>query len=1526
MSRSPNDGQRPGRIGLYEPEFEHDACGVGMICRLDGMPTHEIVRQGIEILQNLSHRGACGCDERTGDGAGIMLQLPDRFLRRVAPAVQTLPPVGAYAVGNVFLPQDAAARAAARAMLDTALAERGLQPLGWREVPVREEVLGHVARDARPAIEQVFAGAGAAADRDEFERRLYVARKQFEGHVRASDLPERHRIHVCSLSSRTLVYKGLILADQMAAFYPDLDDAELTSALAIVHQRYSTNTFPSWDLAQPFRYLCHNGEINTLRGNIHWMAAREAAMRSPLFGDDLARLRPICTPGASDTATLDNVVELLVHTGRTLPHALMMLIPEAWEHHEEMDEDRRAFYEYHAALMEPWDGPASIVFSNGDLVGAVLDRNGLRPSRYTLTRDGLVVLASEVGVLDVPPAMVERQGRLEAGRIFLVDLVRHRLIDDEDIKQAAIRRRPWRTWIRRHQLRPADLPPGSPPPPESAPFTARLREFGYSREDLDILVGPMAERGEEPVGSMGTDIPIAILSERPRLMYDYFHQLFAQVTNPPLDAIREKLVTSLTVYLGAQGNLFEEEESAARQVRLDHPVLDADEMNRLRALDAPGLAAEVIFTRWTPRGGGEGLEAALAALGEAAERAVRERGRTLLILSDRPSCPETAPLPMLLALGAVHHHLIRRGVRTRCGIVVESGEPREVHHFATLFGYGASAIHPYLALDLVDWLVEHGRIQGPPAEARARYLHAATNGVLKTMSKMGISTLRSYCGAQQFEAVGLHESVVERCFTGTPSRIGGATFAEIAEEIARRHTRAWAPPPLADPAPDGSPTELDPGGIYKWRRDGEAHLLQPLAIARLQQAVRQGDAAAFDEFRRLVDDQNRRLLTLRGLLRFREDPSRAVPLEEVEPWTEIARRFKSGAMSYGSISREAHETLAIAMNRMGGRSNSGEGGEDPDRFHPLPNGDSRCSAIKQIASARFGVTIEYLVNARELQIKIAQGAKPGEGGQLPAEKVYPWIAKVRHSTPWVQLISPPPHHDIYSIEDLAQLIHDLRCVNPRARITVKLVSEIGVGTVAAGVAKGKADVVLISGYDGGTGASPESSLKHAGLPWELGLAETQQTLVLNGLRDRITIECDGKLLTGRDVAIACLLGAEEFGFATAPLIAMGCVMMRACHRNTCPVGIATQDPQLRRKFAGRPEHVVNFFRFIAEDLRRWMARLGYRSVDDMVGQSHRLEASAALHHWTARGLDLSRVLEFPPAPFGGERHAVRRRAYTLDDALDHELIRRAAPALQFGRRSPVELRVPVRNVQRTVGTLLSGEIARRWGGAGLPEDTIVIRASGIAGQSFGAFGAPGLTIHLEGVANDYFGKGLSGAKLTVRPPREAPYPAECNIAVGNVALYGATSGECYVRGRAGERFAVRNSGAHAVVEGVGDHGCEYMTGGIVVVIGETGRNFAAGMSGGFAFVYDPTSTFARHCNTNMVTLEPLEDEEDVRLVQRLLRRHLLYTDSPIAERRLRNWAAEQRHWVKVFPDDYRRALERMANEAVPKTEPAPAAG
>ena len=1310
---------------LYEPAFEHDSCGVGLVCHLRGEASHDVVHKALEILVNLSHRGACGCDEKTGDGAGILLQMPDRFLRKAVAGISLkLPPPGEYAAGLVFLPRRREDRERAMDWFEAALKENGLEPLGWREVPTDNRVLGRIALAVEPVLRQIFVGRGPGiADTETFERRLYIARKVIERAVRESDLAERRFFYVCSLSSRTLVYKGLMLADQIETFLPDLRDPDFASGMAIVHQRYSTNTFPTWDLAQPFRYLCHNGEINTLRGNVNWMRAREAVFASPKFGADLAKILPVCTPGASDTAILDNAIELLVHTGRSLPHAIMMAIPEAWQRHEEMDEDKKAFYEYHACLMEAWDGPASIPFTDGQCVGAVLDRNGLRPSRYTITRDGYVVMASETGALEIPPENVLLRGRLQPGRMFLVDMRQGRVVEDEEIKREMARRRPYRAWLRERLVPFHRLPPPRRPPPEpDAPLPTLLNEFGYTDEDLRILLAPMAEKGEEPVGSMGVDVPLAVLSDRPQLVYNYFKQLFAQVTNPPLDAIREELVTSLVTHLGPERNLFEETRDHCHLLRLEQPILTDDDLERIREIEEGEMSTATLSAHFDPDGGGAALGAALDDLCARAERAVVAEARNIVILSDRGVARDRAPIPMLLACGAVHHHLIRRGLRTRCGLVIESGEPREVHHFAVLFGYGASAINPYLALRALPLLRERALIAVDPLLAQKHYLKAVGKGVLKTMSKMGISTLQSYRGAQQFEAVGLDESVVERFFAGTASRVGGCGLDELAEEVARRHRRAWP----AQEIP--STPELDPGGVYQWRRTGERHILQPLAIAKLQEATRLGNPRAFEEFCRLVDDQNRDLLTLRGLLRFREDPARAVPLDEVEPWTEIVKRFKTGAMSYGSISQEAHETLAIAMNRLGGKSNSGEGGEDPARFEPLPNGDSRRSAIKQVASGRFGVTIHYLVNAVELQIKMAQGAKPGEGGQLPAEKVYPWIAKTRYSTPYVQLISPPPHHDIYSIEDLAQLIHDLKNANPAARVTVKLVSEVGVGTVAAGVAKGKADVVLISGYDGGTGASPESSLKHAGLPWELGLSETHQTLVRNDLRSRIVVECDGKLLTGRDVAIACLLGAEEFGFSTAPLITLGCVMMRVCHLNTCPVGVATQDPELRKKFAGKPEYVVAFFRYVAEDLRRWMARLGYRTVDEMVGQSHRLEARPAIEHWKAKGLDLSRVLEFPEAPPEVGRRCTQRQDHRLDAALDRELIEKAWPALENGER--VSFGQRIRNVHRTVGTMLSGEIARRFGAAGLPEDTIVIRARGSAGQSFCAFGAPGLTIHV----------------------------------------------------------------------------------------------------------------------------------------------------------------------------------------------------
>ncbi len=1506
--------------GLYEPAFERDSCGVGLVCHLKGEPSHDIVHKALQILVNLSHRGACGCDEKTGDGAGILMQMPDKFLRKEAEGLSIrLPPPTEYAVGLVFLPRIRDERHKAQDWLEGALRQNGLVCLGWRDVPSNNRVLGRIALGVEPVMRQVFVGRGPGIhDVETFERKLYVARKVIERAARESDLAERKFFYICSLSSRTLVYKGLMLADQIETFMPDLRDPDLASGMAIVHQRYSTNTFPTWDLAQPFRYLCHNGEINTLRGNVNWMRAREAIFNSPKFGADIAKLLPICTPGASDTAILDNAVELLLHTGRSLPHAILTVIPEAWQHRDDLEDDVKAFYEYHACLMEPWDGPASIPFSDGQCVGAVLDRNGLRPSRYTVTHDGLLVMASETGALEIPPENVKLRGRLQPGRMLLVDMRQGRIVEDEEIKRDLARRRPYRAWVAErllpfHRVSPAA---GAPPALE-APVSTLHNEYGYTYEDLKIILAPMCDKGEEPVGSMGVDVPLAVLSDRPQLVYNYFKQLFAQVTNPPLDAIREELVTSLATYLGAEQNLFEETMEHCHMLRLEQPILADEDLQRIRELDPSEFPSATLPAHFDPAGGGAALTAALDDLCARAETAVRDRGCTLLILSDRGVSRERAPIPMLLACGAVHHHLIRRGLRTRCALIIESAEPREVHHFAALFGYGAAAINPYLALATLHVLKEKGLAQADAALAKKNYVKAVGKGVLKTMSKMGISTLQSYRGAQQFEAVGLNDEVIERCFAGTASRVGGVGFDVLAEEVARRHRRAWPERTIPETL------ELDVGGVYQWRRGGERHLLQPLAIAKLQQATRDGDEKAFADFCRLVDDQNRELMTLRGLLQFREDPAKAVPLDEVEPWTSIVRRFKTGAMSYGSISQEAHETLAIAMNRLGGKSNSGEGGEDAERYQPLPNGDWKRSAIKQVASGRFGVTIHYLVNAVELQIKMAQGAKPGEGGQLPAEKVYPWIAKTRHSTPYVQLISPPPHHDIYSIEDLAQLIHDLKNANPQARVTVKLVSEVGVGTVAAGVAKGKADLVLISGYDGGTGASPESSLKHAGLPWELGLAETHQTLVLNDLRSRIVVECDGKLLTGRDVAIACLLGAEEFGFSTAPLITLGCVMMRVCHLNTCPVGIATQNPELRKKFAGSPEYVVNFFHFVAEDLRRWMARLGYRTVDEMVGQSHRLEARSAVEHWKARGLDLSRVLAFPEAPPTVGRRCTQKQDHRLEAALDHELLEKTWPALEHGEKVAFGLRI--RNVNRTVGTMLSGEIARRYGEAGLPEDTIVIRARGSAGQSFCAFGAPGLTIHVQGDANDYFGKGLSGAKLSIRPPPTAAYLPEENIIIGNVALYGATAGEAYVRGIAGERFAVRNSGAHAVVEGVGDHGCEYMTGGLVVVIGPTGRNFAAGMSGGVAFVYDPQGRFPARCNREMVGLSPLEESEDIRAVRHLLSNHVRHTGSTVAERILRDWPETVRRFVKVMPHDYRRALERLAEErraAAPREVPA----
>jgi len=1500
----------PEPEGLYDPQFEHDACGVGMICHIKGHPSNDIIRNALRILSNLAHRGACGCDATTGDGAGILIQMPHAFFRNIAAeAGFELPAQGRYGAGLVFLPPEEKQNRWCREQFDRVVRTEGQVVLGWRRVPVNPDAIGALARSLQPSIWQVFIGQGDGMQATEhFERKLYIIRKVVERVMRDAELPQKSYCHVPSLSCRTLVYKGMFLADQIAPYYPDLADPALTSALAIVHQRYSTNTLPAWGLAQPFRFLCHNGEINTLRGNLNWMNARQGLFAADTFGEDLDKLLPVVTPGGSDSATLDNALELLYHTGRSLPHCIMMLIPEAWQNHATMSQAKKDFYRYHACLMEPWDGPAAIPFTDGTLVGAVLDRNGLRPSRYTVTRDDLVIMASETGVLEIAPENVLTKGRLEPGRMFLVDTAQGRIIEDEEIKETVADRKPYGQWVLENLLSIDDLPPAEPDLPTADHLMTQQKLFGYTTEEIRLLLAPMGQDGREPTGSMGDDIPLAILSRRPRLLYDYFKQLFAQVTNPPLDAIREKLVTSLVTTIGAEQNLFDETPRHARQLVLDRPVLTDNQMARLRAQSHPEFQTTELTMLYPAGQGGEGLKARLATLCRQATQAVAA-GATLLILTDRAAGREWLPIPALLATAAVHHHLIREGARTRCGLVVETGEAREIHHFCCLSGYGAGAVYPYLAYAT---LREQARLDPTravdPDRAVQNYIKAIDKGVLKVMSKMGISTLQSYRGAQVFECVGLDHEVVSRYFSWTPSRIGGADIDGLAREIRQRVEKAF---PIVDiPCQD----VLEAGGKYQWRRDGERHQYNPLTIARLQQAVRRNDRPAWEDFCRQIDQQNREGGLLRGLFEMQPVGS-PVALDDVEPWQAIVRRFKTGAMSYGSISKEAHETQAIAMNRLGGRSNSGEGGEDADRFLPDENGDWRNSAIKQVASGRFGVTIHYLTHAKELQIKMAQGAKPGEGGQLPGSKVYPWIAKTRHSTPYVGLISPPPHHDIYSIEDLAQLIYDLKMANPAARISVKLVSEVGVGTIAAGVAKAGADVVLISGDVGGTGASPQTSIRYGGLPWELGLSEARQVLQRNGLRDRVVLETDGQLKTARDVAVACLLGAEEFGFGTVSLVCLGCVMMRVCHLNTCPVGIATQDPELRKKFTGRPEHLVNFMRFVAEDLRHIMAQLGFRTVAEMVGRVDGLNTAPAVDHWKAGGLDLSMLLHQPDIPAAVRQYCLLPETQAAPPSLDTDLIQRLLPALDQGQ--PMRIDLKVRNTQRSVGTTLSHEIAQRYGQAGLPDDTVVIDARGTGGQSFAAFGAPGLTIHLEGDANDYFGKGLSGARLSLRPPKKATFAAEENIIVGNVVLYGATAGEVFISGVAGERFAVRNSGALAVVEGLGDHGCEYMTGGCVVVLGRTGRNFAAGMSGGVAYVLDESGDFTNHgCNRETVALEPVEEPGDIADLRALISRHAAMTDSPVALTLLAQWAAALPRFVKVMPIEYRRALERIAAEGV----------
>ncbi len=1498
----------PAARGLYDPRMEHDSCGVGMICQLKGAKSHDIIRDGLQILLNLMHRGAYGCDASTGDGAGILMQMPHAFLDAAANAEGiALPQEGDYACGLVFLPPDRTQKSALMDICESAVRDEGQVPLGWRRVPVNSDVLGALARAAEPAMVQLFIGrGGGVADRAQFERKLYVIRKVIENQVRRSDLSLKGYFHIPSLSSRTLVYKGMFLADQIGPYFFDLDDPGMVSALALVHQRYSTNTFPTWDLAHPFRFICHNGEINTVRGNANWMNARQQVFHSDLFGSDMAKLMPIATPGASDSAIFDNAVELLYHSGRSLPHAIMMMIPEAWQGHQTMDEARKAFYRYHACMMEPWDGPASITFTDGIQVGAVLDRNGLRPSRYTVTTDDRVIMGSETGVIELPPEMVRHKGRLQPGRMFLVDLEAGRIVEDGEIKAELARRRPYRRWLEENLVSLDRLPRASAAPAfEGNDLFIRQQAFGYTLEDRKFIIGPMAGGGKEPTGSMGDDTPAAILSQHPRLLYDYFRQLFAQVTNPPLDAIREKLVTSLAATLGVQENLFQESPRHCRQLAIEQPVLTDDQLETIRQNRQRGLAVAELEAVFDPETGGDGLTAALEALCRKAEDAVRH-GAAILILSDKSAGGQRSAMPMLVAVSGVHHHLIRTGLRTRCGLVVETGEAREIHHFCCLIGYGAGAINPYLALATVSQMVHSGDIDAPDASAAvANYIKAAGSGILKVMSKMGISTLQSYCGAQIFEAVGLSGALIERWFPGTPSRIGGADLSTIAREAIQRHGRAFGGMQI----PSGS--QLPVGGKYQWRRSGETHQYNPETIARLQQAVRNNDRSAWQAYSETVNRLNRSGAMIRGLIRIKpvEQP---ISIDQVTPWTEIVKRFKTGAMSYGSISIEAHETLAIAMNRIGGKSNSGEGGEDSDRFKPDPDGNWRNSAIKQVASGRFGVTADYLIHARELQIKMAQGAKPGEGGQLPGFKVYPWIAKTRHATPWVGLISPPPHHDIYSIEDLAQLIFDLKNANPEARISVKLVSEVGVGTIAAGVVKGKADVVLISGSEGGTGASPLSSIKYGGLPWELGLAETHQTLRMNGLRHKVVVECDGQLKTARDVAVAALLGADEFGFGTSALVALGCVMMRVCHLNTCPVGIATQDPELRKKFSGRPGHVINFMRFVAEDLRQIMADLGFHSLEEMTGRVDCLDFAPALDHWKARDLDLSSILHQGQPPPAVAAYCSAPADTDIGQVLDHDLIRQARPALEEGR--PVVIDLAIRNTQRTVGTLLSSRIARQRAD-GIPTGEITLNCTGTAGQSFCAFGVKGLSVRLLGDANDYFGKGLSGATLAIRPPEAAAFKAQENIIIGNVALYGATGGRACISGRAGERFCVRNSGAVAVVEGVGDHGCEYMTGGRVAVLGETGRNFAAGMSGGVAYVWDPDGSFAaRRCNLELVDLEALT-ENDRQELKTMVRDHLGHTQSAVAADLLDNWEAAVEKFIKVMPRDYKVALERLKKNA-----------
>jgi len=1501
----------PHKQGLYDPQFEHENCGIGLIVDMKGRKSHDIVQGALEICVNLDHRGGCGCDPITGDGAGIFIQTPDKFFRKILKKLQSieLPKLGDYGVGFFFLSSDQTSRENERKVVEEVLSEEGIDLITWRTVPVNSGILGKASAACEPVMEQVFVQRPEKVNAGlDFERKLYLARRIISHRLRYSGESHDVDFHACCFSSRTMTYKGMLTTEQLGEYFPDLSDPDMESALALTHSRFSTNTFPSWPRAQPFRYICHNGEINTVRGNENWLYARQMQLASEVFGEDVKKLFPIIRQDGSDSQKFDNCLEFLTLSGRSLAHSMMMMIPEPWEKHKSMDKQKRDFYEFHACLMEPWDGPASIAFSDGVQIGAVLDRNGLRPSRYYVTSDDRVILASEVGVLSsIPSSKVVRKGRLEPGRMFLVDMEQGRIIEDAELKANIASQAPYGEWINQSIISEDSLPQNNHSTVDNnETLLCRQKTFGYTFEDLRFLIGPSADSGKQPLGSMGNDSPLAVLSDKPQLLYNYFKQLFAQVTNPPIDPIREEIVTASVTFVGSEGNLTQPGPESSRMIKFESPLVGDDVIRKLQG-DLPkgflSVTLPIQFSATSFNGEGNPLQSGLERLYKEADEAISS-GVNILVLSDRNISAEEAPIPCLLACSGLHHHLIRQGTRTKVSLIIESGEPREVQHFSLLLGYGADLVNPYLALETVRYLIHTGDLAGEPQSACAKFLKANLNGVIKTMSKMGISTIASYRGAQIFEAIGLNQEVIDKFFTKTPSRVEGIGLDAISNEALQRHQSAFAE------RVDGRATNLDTGGIYQWRANGEKHLFNPTTIHKLQKATRLGDYAVFQEYSNAVNDQSRDLYTLRGLMEFVSDPSDSVPLEEVEPASEIVKRFKTGAMSYGSISKEAHESLAIAMNRLGGKSNTGEGGEDIDRFTPDENGDSRRSAIKQVASGRFGVTSFYLVNSDEIQIKIVQGAKPGEGGELPGHKVLPPIAKTRGTTPGVGLISPPPHHDIYSIEDLAELIHDLKNSNHHARINVKLVSEVGVGTVAAGVAKAKADVILVSGYDGGTGASPRSSIQHAGAPWELGLAETNQTLLLNDLRSRVVLETDGQLKTGRDVAIACLLGAEEFGFATAPLVTLGCLMMRVCHKNTCPVGIATQDPRLRAKFAGGADAVVNFMNFVAEEIRETMARLGFRTINEMVGRVDKLELRKAIDHWKAKGLDYSGILYRPEVGPEVGTYCQMKQDHLLDKCLDNrEILKQAQPAITNGQSVCIDL--PIINTDRVVGTITGAEISRKHGPDGLHEDTVRINLTGSAGQSLGAFCPKGMTFTVVGDTNDYLGKGLSGAKIIVRPPEDSSFEAHENIIAGNVCFYGATAGSAFVSGVVGERFCVRNSGVHAVVEGLGDHGCEYMTGGLVLCLGKTGRNFGAGMSGGVAYIFDEDGDFlTTKLNTEMVKTYPLVECEDAEIdkVKNLISSHLEYTGSSRAKYLLENWDDTSPKFIKVMPEDYERVL------------------